>query len=261
MCVKSSSLQSIVRLWPENDTRDMLPQRCPNCGCAEEGAAGVPLRFQMRLQRTVRIIAVCLVLLLGMALATLALLLFGSPALLRQSEQPAMPDALTAPEAVSEKLQSENDQSLPSARLTIKEDPSPEWQDAHGNAHRRGGMSYDSGNLRVPSTGLYRLYLQITFTFEHDNSNINNSGMCDDDGLLYLKITVERRSSSYNGFRPLLVSEDTMRCDQDWTRSMFTSGSFELDAQTQLRVTIQHRQLVKSQDTLSFFGAELISAR
>lgn len=119
-------------------------------------------------------------------------------------------------------------------------------------------MSCDSGILNIPSNGLYRLYLQITFEFESEK--YTNSDICAND-LLSLKITVERRSNSYLDIRELLVSEDTMSCTHDWTRSMFTSGTFVLDAQSQIRVKILHKQLVNIHDTRSFFGAELISTR
>lgn len=255
MCLASTSLQSIVKLWPDIDTRDMLPQRCSSCGCAEYGAAGVPLRFQMQVQRTMRLMSVCLVLLLGVALGSLVLLLFGSPTLLRQSKKENVVLENTVPEAVKEKLQS--DVSHPSAHLTIKDNSQLEWENALGNAHAKGGMTYNGGRLNVPLKGWYRVYLQITFDFSLEK----DSGMCDSH-ILYLNITVSRFSNSYQNFWPLLVSQDTMSCQHDWTRTLYTSGIFELDAQTQLHVTIQHSQLVtRFDDPFSFFGAELVSSQ
>lgn len=254
MCFKSASWEFIVRQRP--DSNNMLPLRSPNCVCAEEGAAGVPLRFQMRLHRTLRVISVALVLLLGVALATLVLLLFGSPALLRHGKPPAMSNALTAPQAVSEKLQSENHLSHPSAMLTIEKKSHLVWQYAEGNAHRRGGMTYEGGSLTVPSKGLYRLYLQVTFVFTLDN---NDSDMCAND-ILDLKIKLERYSNSYNNFTLLLESDETMSCKHDWTKSMYTSGIFELEALSQIRVNLTPENLVKTDDAHSFLGAEQILA-
>lgn len=264
MCPQSSaSQQSIVRLLSHNYTGDMLPQRCPRCGCAEEGAAGVPLRFHMRFQRTIRLISVSLILLLGMALATLVLLLFGSPAPLRKTEESPMLNAHTAP-AVSGKLQSEKDLSHPSALLTIVPGPMLVWQSVEGNAHIRGGLKIECGNLSVPSKGLYRVYLQITFEFgssdhnDSDSDKHDNSDICDDE-LLFMKISVKRYDGTYKKDRPLLESMDTMSCKHHWRRTMYTSGTFELEDETKLQVDIQPLQLVVKYELSSFLGVELIS--
>lgn len=255
MCLTSTSLQSIEKLWPDIDTRDMLPPRCSSCGCAEYGAAGAPLRFQMRVQRTMRLMSVGLVLVLGVTLGTLVLLLFGSPTLLRQSKKENVVLENTVPEAVKEKLLS--DSPHPSAHLTIKENSHLEWANADGIAHTKGGMTYNGKSLNVPKKGWYRVYLQITFDFSPEKDSV----MCEGD-FLHFNISVSRFSSSYPDFWPLLVSQDTMSCKHEWTRTLYTSGIFQLDAETQLHAHIQYIQLVtRFQDTFSFFGAEFVSSQ
>ncbi|KAJ0067833.1 hypothetical protein NL108_011063 [Boleophthalmus pectinirostris] len=258
----SASDEDIVRLAYDSD---MLPQRCPemsNCVCAEEAAAQIPIRLQMRLLSTARLISVSIILLLVMVLAILVLLLFGSRASSHQSKE-LEPSPPNLSEARREKQQSAEDLPHSSALLTITErKPFPEWQGEDGNAHITGHMTVSDGNLSVPTEGLYRLYLQVTFGFDHKQYEIRqqcegSDPICDKD-LMSLQIYVQSLSKSYMSFRTLLFSEETMSCSHDWTKTMTTTGTFLLDAGTKLRVQLLHSEFVIDQDTRTFFGAELI---
>ncbi|XP_055080209.1 tumor necrosis factor ligand superfamily member 11-like [Periophthalmus magnuspinnatus] len=238
---------------------DMLSHRCPNCVYAEEPTTEVSIRLQMRILRAARLISVSMVLLLFMVLGILALLLFGSPALSGQSKEPESPP--NSPEALTGKQQSDRDVSYPSALLTItKRALYPEWQWEQGNAHLQS-MTVSNGNLSVSTEGLYRLYLQVTFEFIHKAYGkcqrcTDSEPMCDKDLKMFLEISVQRFSNSYKSFRTLLSSQDTMSCSHDWSKTMITTGVFLLDANTKLRVKLQHSELVNNQDTHTFFGAE-----
>ncbi|XP_072289855.1 tumor necrosis factor ligand superfamily member 15 [Eucyclogobius newberryi] len=237
----------------------MFQHRCPNCGCAaEEAAAQLPFHVQMRLLRTGRVIAVSTVLLLLMVLAILVLLMFGTPAGLRhRNKEPESQHNL--PEARSEKLQSDQDFSHPSALLTIVNETRPsflEWRSDLGNGYNKG-MIISEENVIVPTNGMYRLYLQVTFDFFSHESSVKEE-ICEDD-LMSLEISVQRLNNRYMHFRTLLVSKDTMSCSHGWTKSMSTTGTFKLEANSLLRVQLLHKELVYNQDTHTFFGVELVS--
>ncbi|KAK7933396.1 hypothetical protein WMY93_004292 [Mugilogobius chulae] len=206
----------------------------------------------MRLLRTTRVISVSMVLLVGMVLAILVLLLFGSPAALLHGKESENTPAF--PEAQRQKLQSDPDVPHPSALLTVVPTYYSELKSEHGNTHLKGGMIVSNGNLSLPIKGLYRIYLQVTFDFDSENYDI-----CEDD-MVMVNISVKRCSNSYKQFRVLLASMDTLRCSQDWSKSLITTGTFELEANTVLQVHINHNELVRKQDIYSFFGVELVSA-
>uniref|UniRef100_A0A3B4ATC3 THD domain-containing protein n=1 Tax=Periophthalmus magnuspinnatus TaxID=409849 RepID=A0A3B4ATC3_9GOBI len=122
----------------------------------------------------------------------------------------------------------------------------------------RLSMTVSNGNLSVSTEGLYRLYLQVTFEFIHKAYGkcqrcTDSEPMCDKDLKMFLEISVQRFSNSYKSFRTLLSSQDTMSCSHDWSKTMITTGVFLLDANTKLRVKLQHSELCST----SFFALTL----
>uniref|UniRef100_A0A3B4ULF6 THD domain-containing protein n=1 Tax=Seriola dumerili TaxID=41447 RepID=A0A3B4ULF6_SERDU len=124
------------------------------------------------------------------------------------------------------------------------------WESKIGNAHCHGGFNYSSGNLVVPRKGVYRVFLQITYEGERGPE-------C--SGEEVLSNIVYCITDSYRGKRPLLSAVDTVSCRmKHWSKSLYTAGSFLLEANSRLRVNSTHPQLIANNEYQVFFGAELL---
>lgn len=138
--------------------------------------------------------------------------------------------------------------SVPSGNKTHNEGEYLPWETALGIAHCHGGFSYSSGNLTVPRKGRYRIFLQITYSSE-----------CQDEDI-HLKYTVSSVSESYSSDTPLLSAQETVSsCTSHWNKSVYTAGSFNLEANTILHVTSSYRELISKKENQVFFGAYLLS--
>lgn len=118
-----------------------------------------------------------------------------------------------------------------------------------GNAKCLGGFRYSSGNLVVPRSGIYRVFLQITY---------ESKSRCNKE----LKLTqiVFSFYNSYNENMRLLSSVDTVNCSLDhWRKSLYTAGIFYLEGNTLLRVMSSNPELIARKEDLVFFGAEFLS--
>ncbi|XP_077457202.1 lymphotoxin-alpha-like isoform X1 [Stigmatopora argus] len=125
------------------------------------------------------------------------------------------------------------------------------WESKVGTAYCHGGFHYSNGNLVLPSKGIYRVFLQITY---ESNADLN-----DNDGVVNLDNKVFLFHDSYPKDRPLLSSVDTISCKANhWTKSLHTSGTFELEANSTLRVTSENVNLISSKEYLVFFGVEFL---
>uniref|UniRef100_A0A3B4X2T8 THD domain-containing protein n=1 Tax=Seriola lalandi dorsalis TaxID=1841481 RepID=A0A3B4X2T8_SERLL len=124
------------------------------------------------------------------------------------------------------------------------------WESKIGNAHCHGGFNYSSGNLVVPRNGVYRVFLQITYEGERGPE-------CSGEEVLSNIVYWIR--DSYGGERPLLSAVDTVSCRmKHWSKSLYTAGSFLLEANSRLRVNSTHPQLIANNEYQVFFGAELL---
>lgn len=123
------------------------------------------------------------------------------------------------------------------------------WESQTGNAFCHGGFSYSNGNLVVPRKGTYRVFLQITY---------ESKSSCTD----WLKMfnRVHFISDDYPELRVLLSSVDTVDCRmQQWSKTIYTSGLFHLEANSNLSVTSSHPELIVKNEELVFFGVEHLS--
>uniref|UniRef100_A0A8D2ZDR9 THD domain-containing protein n=1 Tax=Scophthalmus maximus TaxID=52904 RepID=A0A8D2ZDR9_SCOMX len=121
-----------------------------------------------------------------------------------------------------------------------------EWESEKGNAHCRGGFNYSGGGLVVPRTAIYRVFLQVTYERRKECS-----------GQLRLSNSVFFITESYKHNVLLLSSVDTVSSSlEHWRKSLYTAGSFHLEAGGRLRVTSSHRECVVDREELLFFGAE-----
>ncbi|AWP06620.1 putative tumor necrosis factor ligand superfamily member 15-like [Scophthalmus maximus] len=153
------------------------------------------------------------------------------------------------------KLQQMTDVMNPSAMLTVLLDSNSEgeyleWESEKGNAHCRGGFNYSGGGLVVPRTAIYRVFLQVTYERRKECS-----------GQLRLSNSVFFITESYKHNVLLLSSVDTVSSSlEHWRKSLYTAGSFHLEAGGRLRVTSSHRECVVDREELLFFGAEHLSS-
>ncbi|XP_077457203.1 uncharacterized protein LOC144074577 isoform X2 [Stigmatopora argus] len=102
------------------------------------------------------------------------------------------------------------------------------------------------------SNGKYLLW-ESKITYE------SNADLNDNDGVVNLDNKVFLFHDSYPKDRPLLSSVDTISCKANhWTKSLHTSGTFELEANSTLRVTSENVNLISSKEYLVFFGVEFL---
>lgn len=240
---------------------------CCGCCCCDRGEAGLHpqdtliqlLRHkEIQLRRMAQFFAATLLLLLVGVLALLLMVGLGercvpSPTVQTKEENRiSPPDASIKPESSSR----QSDQVKPSALLTV---PAGEkkhngkyllWESDESKAHRSGGFTYNEteGDLVVPKEGFYRVFLQITYQ--------GNKTQCFEKKLL---IKVFRISNEYNRNDHLLSAVDTPNCSAEtWSKSVYTSAVFKLTANSRLRVTATHPELIAHNEQEVFFGAELI---
>ncbi|XP_069022147.1 lymphotoxin-alpha-like [Embiotoca jacksoni] len=125
------------------------------------------------------------------------------------------------------------------------------WSDSVDHAMCKGGFEYNNGRLTVPKTGLYRVFLQITY-------NRLNTGCPDTTHVLYNELLHEPRSHS--GKKILVKTVETMSVNKNepWRKSIYTSGIFSLDVSDELYVIANHPECITSEQHEVFFGVELL---
>ncbi|XP_061837133.1 lymphotoxin-alpha-like [Nerophis lumbriciformis] len=202
----------------------------------------------------------------GCALVFLAVFLLSSAgvllvALALRGADPSSPDTQSAKHdgrrsPDHSRQQQKNEDKNPSALLTAPEGNRTDgqylrWGTEHHNAHLHGGFSYSDGSLVVPRTGLYRVFLQVTYWIPDDFKY--------DTCPLRLENIVYIFRTSYKEDMPLLSTKHTLSCStKNWYETVYTAASFELDAQSKLRVTSTLKHLISADATSVFFGAELL---
>lgn len=140
--------------------------------------------------------------------------------------------------------------SVPRGEYT--DDNNLEWESESGHAFCHGGFSYDNRSLVVPRKGMYRVFLQITYGNKEGHE-------CPSDGWLKLTHVVFHWHDAYKSDVFLLSSVDTVRCGMEWTKSLYTSGLFDLEVNSRLHVQSLHPKLIVKKEYQVFFGAEFVS--
>lgn len=126
-----------------------------------------------------------------------------------------------------------------------------EWENEIGHAFCHGGFSYANRSLVVPRKGMYRVFLQITYE--------GKAQECPSDNQLKLSNMVFHFQDAYTMDVSLLSSADTVSCDMEgWTKSLYTSGLFYLEANSRLRVRSSYPALIVKTEHQVFFGAEFV---
>lgn len=148
-----------------------------------------------------------------------------------------------------ERFYADTDVQTPSAMLTA-----PRGNRTVGKylqweiAHCEGGFQYSSGDLVVPRDGFYRVFLQITYHSDGEHCPLPE---------MKLNNKVFSFMESYPEDTFLLTSDDTVRCSKDlWSKSLYTSGLFKLDANSRLHVTANYPEFIARNHYEVFFGAE-----
>ncbi|XP_022075810.1 lymphotoxin-alpha-like [Acanthochromis polyacanthus] len=206
-----------------------------------------------RLYRMAQFTVVLLLLLLSGALALLITVgLGGRCHVSPDGEVKVSPDSHSEDvniEQGTERFQSNTDVQTPSAMLTAYRGNQIvgeylQWE----IGHCEGGFHYSNGDLVVPKDGFYRVFLQITYQSNGEHCpkaemKLNNKVLCFTD--------------SYPTDTPLLTSDDTVKCNKElWTKSLYTSGLFKLEANARLRVNATYPTFIARNNYEVFFGAE-----
>lgn len=212
-----------------------------------------------RLYRMAQFMAVALLLLLLGALALLTTVGLGGRCHVSPDGKAKMlPDSHSSDDNIQQgtaRIQANTDIKHPSAMLTVPLGNSTDgvylqWESAISNAYCQGGFSYSNGDLVVPRDGIYRVFLQITY--EGYGKHCPFSEMKLNNKVLFYR-------KSYHDDVTLLTSDDTMTCSEEpWTKSLYTSGLFKLEANGRLHVKSNYRQFIARNEHQVFFGAELL---
>lgn len=205
-----------------------------------------------RLYRMAQITVVAVLLLLSGVLALLITVgLRGRCHVQPDGEAKVSADRLSADvniQQASGRFQASTDVQTPSAMLTA-----PRGNQTDGKylqwetAYCEGGFQYSNGDLVVPRAGTYRVFLQITYQGKGEHCSPTE---------MKLNNKVFRFTDSYPSDVILLTSYDTVKCKELWTKSLYTSGLFKLEANTRLRVTATYPTFIARNAYEVFFGAE-----
>ncbi|XP_075954971.1 lymphotoxin-alpha-like [Anarhichas minor] len=208
---------------------------------------------ETRHQRMAQLLAVTLLLLLSGALALLVPLVFGARGQQAPDSQPMLQPHR---HSSGKHLMQQKDSKNPCAMLTAPTGNNSigtylAWESELGHAFCHGGFNYSNGDLFVPRTGTYRVFLQITYESKDDPNE------CDDEPRL--SNFVFYISNAYKDSVTLLSSVDTMNCNMEqWSKTLYTAGLFYLDVNSRLRVKSSHLGLIVKSEHKVFFGAELL---
>ncbi|CAN9512781.1 unnamed protein product [Ophioblennius macclurei] len=121
------------------------------------------------------------------------------------------------------------------------------WEIKVGAICRGGFGCYDSG-LVTPRSGIYRIFLQITW---------RNEKTCP-EAVLNLSSVVLEFSDAYPKDMEVLSMVDTVSCRNPWTKSLFASRLVKLHANSRLHVNATFPQMISEDDNQVYFGAEFI---
>ncbi|XP_013885755.1 lymphotoxin-alpha [Austrofundulus limnaeus] len=141
----------------------------------------------------------------------------------------------------------------PRAKLTVLRESNDsetlQWESKKGEVYCNGGFLYADGDLVVPRTGFYRVYVQITYG--------NMDEKCP-AGVMVLTHLVYCYQDGYQKYVQLLKAVDTVRCDTPWQKSIYSSAVFHLNANDRLRVRSTQPKNIMKNEHEAFFGAELL---
>ncbi|XP_059193854.1 tumor necrosis factor ligand superfamily member 15-like [Centropristis striata] len=237
----------------DGSRRLMEEGRCTEETGGHRGNTLVQLLLQKdpRRQRMAQCLAVALLLMISAALALMITVLLGGRG---ADREPTMQPDSHASGSIGQQQQQEDDKN-PSAMLTAPtgnntDGQNLEWESEIGHVFLHGGFSYSNGNLVVPRKGIYRVFLQITYESKDNHK-------CDKQEKLTNRVFYIQ--DNYPDEILLLSSVDTVSCSLNlWTKSLYTSGLFSLEAQDRLFVRSSHRGLIAKNEHQVFFGAELL---
>ncbi|XP_068166744.1 lymphotoxin-alpha-like [Antennarius striatus] len=205
-------------------------------------------RGEARLRRAARLLALALLLLIALVVALLVAVLDGGRGAPPPAGQPTMHLSGASSAATHSDPPRHPSAMLTDARSGTTGSKYLFWESRNGYAFCHGGFSYSRGDLVVPRDGVYRVFLQITY--EQDDKSCDTLVLVNQ--VLYFR-------DAYPDDVPLLSSMDTVSCSLGhWTKSLYASGLFKLDANSSLRVTSSAPGLIIRSQHQVFFGAELL---
>ncbi|XP_018588392.2 tumor necrosis factor ligand superfamily member 15-like isoform X1 [Scleropages formosus] len=116
------------------------------------------------------------------------------------------------------------------------------------------GFKYKEGELIVPQSGKYHVYLQITFR-KPESYNCS-------EGDLFIPLRPEVRvwQDSYPEYVPLMSASDYLSCKEIFEKSIYTAGMYDLEKNSKLQVWYgaDKELAVQTDEQKIFFGAFLV---
>lgn len=116
------------------------------------------------------------------------------------------------------------------------------------------GLNLKKNEITIPRNGLYFVYSQASY-------RLNCKDAEDEGNVMHMSHTVERYSSAYNSYKPLL-SAIRSACkktaeDNHWYGAVYLGAAFKLEAGDRLRTKTDKKLLpsVEPSGGKTFFGA------
>ncbi|XP_024116074.1 tumor necrosis factor [Oryzias melastigma] len=220
------------------------------CVCAEEGLHGVSAACRRSsgwrwLQRTALLLVMALILLLFVVLVLLVIVGV-------ERNKPPHHDEQARQLLISTETDRNNRGATPRAMLTVAENQTSgqqiQWETEVGNAFYHGGFSYADGDLVVPRSGMYRVFLQVTFQIPKCENQV-------------LSCNVSSWSEAYPQYEEILKTDDFVKdnnSNMDCKKTLYTSALFRFSTNTKLKVETNQLKFVVNDENLVFFGAEFL---
>ncbi|XP_078498124.1 tumor necrosis factor ligand superfamily member 15 [Lissotriton helveticus] len=120
-----------------------------------------------------------------------------------------------------------------------------QWEDTIGLAFNRKGMTYVKPHLKVPLSGDYFIYTQVTF--RHNAGKTNP-----------LHLRIQKISLSYGKPEDLLVSTERSCANCNFAQSIYLGGVVTLKEGDSLLVIASEIHMVDKTEHKTFFGAFLL---
>ncbi|KAJ1145793.1 hypothetical protein NDU88_012077 [Pleurodeles waltl] len=126
-----------------------------------------------------------------------------------------------------------------------------QWEDIKGLAFTRSGMTYQKPCLKIPLSGDYFIYTQVTFRHSPPEGHQNS--------LKHIELRIQKISLSYGKPEDLLSSTESLCAGCSWVQPIYLGGVVTLDEGDLLSVNASDIRVVdKGSEHKTFFGAFLL---
>ncbi|KAM8934208.1 tumor necrosis factor ligand superfamily member 15 [Pelodytes ibericus] len=123
-----------------------------------------------------------------------------------------------------------------------------QWEDSRGLAFTKHGMSYNNRSLRIPKTGYYFIYSQVSFRVQMGSQDVK-----------YFTLTIKRVNDNYPEPESLLSGTTSHGKGSEERRPIYLGALLLMREGDMLMVEVSDIRLVDvTVDHKTFFGAFLV---